>query len=79
VARVDTTNNNADWTKTKQSHTSLVHDTGLANGHRSQRHAALPEQAQLLLVLRRQVVRLHVVRRRNVGCSARRSRVSRPR
>jgi hypothetical protein len=35
AARVDTTNNNTDWTKTKQSHTSLVHDTGLTNGHQA--------------------------------------------
>jgi hypothetical protein len=39
--RVDTTNNNTDWTKKEQSHTSLVHDTGLANGHPSKRHATL--------------------------------------
>jgi hypothetical protein len=30
-----TTNSNTDWTKTKQSPTSLVHATGLTNGHPS--------------------------------------------
>jgi hypothetical protein len=38
--RVDTTNNNPHWTKKKQSHSSLVRDTGLTNGHPSKRHAA---------------------------------------
>jgi hypothetical protein len=41
-ARVHTTNNDTDWTKTKQSRASLVHDTGLTNGHPSKRHATLP-------------------------------------
>ena len=41
-ARVDTTNNTTDWTKKKQSHASLVHDTGQANGYPSKRHAILP-------------------------------------
>jgi hypothetical protein len=40
--KLDTTNNNTDWTKTTQSHTSLVHDTGLTNGNPVKRHAALP-------------------------------------
>jgi hypothetical protein len=39
---VHTTNNDTDWTKTKQSRTSLVHDTGLANGRHAKRHATLP-------------------------------------
>jgi hypothetical protein len=42
AARVDTTNNNTDWTKKKQSRTSLVHDIGLTNGQPSKRHATLP-------------------------------------
>jgi hypothetical protein len=33
--RVDPTNNDIDWTKKKQGHTSLVHDTGLPNGRHS--------------------------------------------
>jgi hypothetical protein len=41
-ASVHTTNNDTDWTKTKQSRTSLVHDTGLANGRHAKRHATLP-------------------------------------
>jgi hypothetical protein len=32
VVRADTTNNNTDWTKANQSHTSLAHDAGLTNG-----------------------------------------------
>ena len=40
--RVDTTNNNTDWTKTIQSHTSLVHDAWLTNGRHAKRHATLP-------------------------------------
>ena len=43
AVRVHTTNNIPDWTKTKQSHTSLVHDTGLTNGHPSKRHATQPD------------------------------------
>jgi hypothetical protein len=35
------TNSNTDWTKTKQSHASLVHHTGLTNGHPPKRHATL--------------------------------------
>jgi hypothetical protein len=41
TARVDTTKTVTDWTKTKQSHASLVHDTGLANGHHSKIHTTL--------------------------------------
>jgi hypothetical protein len=44
VVRVNTTNNNTDWTKKKQSDMSLVHDTGLNNGHPSKRHATLPTE-----------------------------------
>jgi hypothetical protein len=34
TVRVDaSTNKNTDWTKLKQSHTSLVHHKGLLNGH----------------------------------------------
>jgi hypothetical protein len=40
--RVDTTNNNTDWTKTIQSHTSLVHDARLTNPHHAKRHATNP-------------------------------------
>ena len=40
--RVDTTNNNADWTKTKQGLTLLIHDTRLTNGRHATLHTALP-------------------------------------
>jgi hypothetical protein len=39
AARVHTTNNDTDWTKTKRSHASLAHDAGLANGRHAKRHA----------------------------------------
>jgi hypothetical protein len=41
VARVDTTNNNSDWTKTKRRRTPLVHDTGLTNGRHAKLHTTL--------------------------------------
>jgi hypothetical protein len=45
-ARVHTTNNGTDWTKTKQSRTSLVHDTGLTNERHAKRHANPPRLAR---------------------------------
>ena len=48
AARVDTTNNNTDWTKTKPSHASLVRDTGLTNGRHAKRHATLPPPASAM-------------------------------
>jgi hypothetical protein len=45
AVRVYTTNNNTDWSKKTQSHTSLVRDAGLTNGHLSKRHATLPTGA----------------------------------
>jgi hypothetical protein len=36
------TKDNADWTKTKQGLTPLVHDTWLTNGRHATLHAALP-------------------------------------
>jgi hypothetical protein len=44
-ARVHTTNNDTDWTKTKQSHASLAHDAGLTNGRHAKRHATPPTVA----------------------------------
>jgi hypothetical protein len=49
--RVDTTNSNTDWPKKKQSHASLVHDTGLTNEHPSKRHATLPPAVDELHLL----------------------------
>ena len=40
--RLDTTNNNTDWTKTRQGLTSLVHDTWLTNGRRAKLRTTLP-------------------------------------
>jgi hypothetical protein len=40
--RVDTTNTITDWTKTTQSHASLVHDTGLTNGRHAKLRTTLP-------------------------------------
>jgi hypothetical protein len=49
-ARVDTTNNDTDRTKKKQSRASLVHDTGLANGRHAILHATLPTVGVAVLV-----------------------------
>jgi hypothetical protein len=40
--RVDTTNNNTDWTKTKQGLAPLVHDIWLTNERHATLHTTLP-------------------------------------
>jgi hypothetical protein len=47
AARVHAASNLTDWTETKQSHASLVHDTGLTNGLHAKRHTALPASTAL--------------------------------